>query len=300
MIQHKTKTTYSEYFDSLDEYYQTIDARPTNEAFMRDETLGLLTSTRLNNKDWAGTASWEEAQTLATKGDPESVKLIKNELLTDTDTDKAQTAPIVRNRTRLDMVGFAPCVPAYLAGRPQNMMNKRRTVLRAPKILNVAYCFGGTKSVRVHDRVNAGANVISAINSLQAKGYRINLYLCHKGTDRYSTSAINLIIKAKDAGDHTQITDLAYPLVNCSFLRRHEFRHIETLPTCKTFLRPYVRTYGRSSDFNKSDFAEITGKNTDNLTIISERKIREAPDSANVIAEIAANILAGRGLYCNE
>lgn len=296
MIQHKTKTTYSEYFDSLSEFYQTINARPTNEAFLtRKEIL----MSQCPDKKFTGTKSWEEAQTLATKGDPESVKLIKKELI----KDETQTAHVVRDRTRVDMVGFAPCVPAYLAGRPANMINKRRTVLRAPKILNVAYSFGGHCDVSARDRIKAGASMISAINSLQAKGYRINLYLCHKSTDRSGTSSISQTIKVKDAGDHTQITSLAYPLINCSFFRRHVFRHMETIPATKTFLRPYVSCYGYSSEFRKGDFAGIKGKSTDNLTIISEQRIRIAlrfNDEGHTISEIAANILAGRGLYCNE
>lgn len=301
MRQHKDDKLFCEYFDNLQDFYKTINTRDTNTGFKDFQKKGhKLSSKDTRNADWYGTADWEQAESLATKGDPNSVKLIKTELI----KAEKETAPVSKNQVKRDVVGFAPCVPAYLAGHPQSMINKRRTVMHAPKVINILYNATTTCATTSQDRVNSCAAFLSAVNSLQLKGYRFNLYTCfnayeYAGADK---KRIQLYIKMKDAGDHTQISSLAFPLINTSFYRRYVFRWIETIPVTKQFIKEFFFGYGYCDEVKKSDIKQITGREDNtNWVAISGRKIREsAATQSDKIKTIAANIIAGKGEFCND
>lgn len=284
MITKHTTTQFLEHFNSLREFYDTISTRETNPTFgnyYAEEGLPSHGTGKVFT-EFTGTDSWEEADGLAKDGDSKSAKKILNEMI----NNEKETENVMKKRVGLAPVGFAPCVPAYLAGHPANMYATRRTVKRAPKILNIFFSINAHAGVKTATRVKAGALILSAINSLQLAGYRINLFITVVSAKHGKT--LTCVIKAKDAGDHTQVSSLAYAFINPSFLRRHEFRWEETLPISKEFATPFLSSYGIPTQYKLQ-----TGEHG---AVIDEAAVRATylnTPAKDAIRRICKDILAG-------
>lgn len=145
----------------------------------------------------------------------------------------------IRRQSFNDVVGYAVHVPNYLTGVPTTMINSRRVSVRSQKVLNIVYNSTFHHGTNLDDVIDAGAKVLTYLRDLEAKGYRVNLYvmMSSKGGSEQCT----VLVKVKDSEQYLNITKTAYPIINPDFLRRHFCRLIE----CETRDGEFPLSYGK-------------------------------------------------------
>lgn len=145
----------------------------------------------------------------------------------------------LRRQSFNDVVGYAVHVPNYLTGVPTTMINSRLVSVRSSKVLNIVYNSTFHDGTDLNNVVDAGAQVLTYLRDLEAKGYRVNLYvmMSSKGGGEQCT----VMVKVKDSEQYLNITKTAYPIVNPDFLRKHFCRLIE----CETHDDEFPLSYGK-------------------------------------------------------
>lgn len=137
------------------------------------------------------------------------------------------------------VVGFAPNVPAYLAGTPNSMINVRQVRVRQ-RVLNFMYNTSVSWTVSAESIVKAAANVVSAIMIIEAGGVRVNVWAGEALKNDKSPDCLWLC-KIKDSNQRMDTLKMAYPIAHPSMLRRHWFRLLETTENVP---KSYVDGYG--------------------------------------------------------
>lgn len=218
----------TEIYNSVGEFYRTINSRPVSETF---SVRGSSLASTIGSEEFCGTPNIEAANELLLNGDEKNARNIQA-----VQVNKIGSVAYKKQITT-DVAGFAPCIPAYLSGRPRNMYAVRKKPVKTNIItlcVNVDVC----KSITVAKATEAGAKILSLINTLEQRNIRVNLYV--GGAATVKGQKTQLLVKVKDAGAPLNIMRAAYCIVNPSFLRRHLFKWLETLPhTSKKFLRAY-------------------------------------------------------------
>lgn len=214
-----------EKFDDIYEFADTIASRLPSP-YMKDRA-----SHREDGSGWYGTETYDEADLLLQVGYEKGVQAINN------------VTSILNNGeeriTRVAPVGAVPHVPNFLRGCPSNMIYRQR-LERPKKIINIFYDRGASSNVSSDDITTASARLLDLVEFLECRAYSVNLYVGSAtvfkncvyqfGANEIRTVRI-LSIKIKDARTNsTNRRKVAYLLVHPSFLRRHEFRWMETHP----------------------------------------------------------------------
>ena len=170
--------------------------------------------------EWYGTKTYQEAEERIKKGDDELAKMLRgSEKL-----DIHMPSTGIRKRMVTRVAGFAPHVPNFLAGVPNNMIWCEEKKVQK-KVLTVIYGCNTYGDETAEDIAKVSARVVSCIMSLERKGYRINLYasnVADSGSDR-----TGFITKLKDSGQHIDVLKMAFPLLSASWNRRFGFRFRE-------------------------------------------------------------------------
>lgn len=197
--------------------YESIDAMVRDLNSIR----GGSSSNAVCSSYWYGTRTYEEAVERITKGDDELAKILKGTEKLDIHVPSTAT----RKKIVTQVTGFAPHVPNFLAGVPNNMIFVKEQKI-AKKVITVVYGCNTYGEESVDTIAKVSARVVSCIMSLERKGYRINLYASnvaqYKG--RYKTG---FVTKLKDSGQHIDVLKLAFPLLSASWNRRFGFRFRE-------------------------------------------------------------------------
>lgn len=230
---------YVEFFDSLQSFSETINSRPTNKPF-KDYYKDDLKLVSMRETDsivaFSGTKSYAEADRLLREGDYENLNKLKAVNLQGTPKQNSE----YKTQVRKSVCGSLPNVPLYLRGVPACMLDFRRTKVPGRTvnlIINIAFDY----NVSVEDIVKTGAIIASAIKEIEGKGIRINLYALYSSA--YLKDSIIGVVNLKRAESPLNMLNIAYPLINPSFLRRTAFRFTETVPV-KKLPSSIVRRYG--------------------------------------------------------
>lgn len=180
--------------------------------------------------------TYNEADNLLRCGDMENARKISSRVQEITRMRGSGTQ--TRRRSFNDVVGYAVHVPNYLTGVPTTMINSRRVSVRSSKVLNIVYNSTFHHGTDLDEVIDAGAKVLTYLRDLEAKGYRVNLYvmMSSKGGGEQCT----VMVKVKDSEQYLNITKTAYPIVNPDFLRKHFCRLIE----CETHDGEFPLSYG--------------------------------------------------------
>lgn len=186
--------------------------------------LGTIKGTEHSNSTydatWYGSTSYEDAVTRITKGDDELAKKLRGtEKL-----DIQMPSTGVKKRIVTRVAGFAPHVPNYLAGVPNNMLWVEERKI-AKKVITVIYGCNTRYEASADEIAKVSARVVSAIMSLERKGYRINLYASNVAEN--GNRRCGFITKLKDSGQHIDVLKMAFPLLSASWNRRFGFRYRE-------------------------------------------------------------------------
>lgn len=211
-------TIVNERYNSIAEFQKALKRKKIGEIY--DET-------EEGRADFYGTNTHEEANKLLVNGDVFTATTIEN----CTSNKKFNRTT---NTIKQDFCGFAPNVGAVVSGSPINMYNVKRTTYRNTKVLNLIYFIGASCVVSKKEIAAAGAKLLNIINTLEARGYRINLFAARCATPIINgkiqkNSLLNLAIKIKDSGKHLNITKIAYPIAHPAFFRRHCFKWTDTV-----------------------------------------------------------------------
>ena len=186
-------------------------------------------------KDFCGTSTHKEADELLINGDTFTAKIIEG-------CNKNRRFNRTTNTIKQDFCGFVPNVGAVVSGSPINMYNVKQTTYRNTKVLNIVYFIGTSCTTDKEELAKAGAKLLNVINTIEARGYKINLYAATclipqiNGRKR-ADSRLNLAVKIKDSGKHLNITKIAYPIAHPAFFRRHCFKWADTV--CKNLTETY-------------------------------------------------------------
>ena len=220
-------------FNSVEEFAKWLQVTPQTAKGKEFDASNEISK---SNTKFAGTESFEEAQSLLKCGD----KVNADKIAATIRKIKAQgKGNETRNKLYNSPCGFMPVVPKVLAGDPQNMLAIRKERYNSTKVLNVAYNVAVDCTRTTEDLIETAAKVANVIASLEKNGYRVNLYAYACGRD-LKYNYYSLLVKIKDSGKYLDTLRIAYPLVNPSFYRRHVFGYMERL---KGF---YLnRTYGK-------------------------------------------------------
>lgn len=206
---------FLEKFESISDFQRAINSRETEE-FYKERM-----SSEVGSKEFTNTESYEEAENLLSYGDKKAVaKLVE--------CNGKRMNEAKKNTIYNSPIGFVPNVPNYLSGRPDNMFAIKPQTYKSCKVLNVCVNSVTKCSVESEDILVFNKRLLNVVYTLEKQGYRLNLYV---GTALYFEQTKNIgacFVKVKDSGKLLNVTNVAYPLCNVSFARRHMFKWTET------------------------------------------------------------------------
>ncbi len=217
-------------FENLNSFLSYLDKSKATKLFLDDvdnkvEDLNSM-STSPSRIEFTGTKSYADATDLMRFGDRKNFESLNREIKKV--TRLKGSGEQVRMIAEKSVVGCLPIIPAYLSGLPTNMLNIRRQKVVNNKVLNIVYSTVVDWTWSTDNIIKAGAALLSAINSIEKQGYRVNLYAVNllntsKG-EKFGT-----LIKIKSSDEYLDLLKCAYPLINPSFIRRHLAKYIESL-----------------------------------------------------------------------
>lgn len=180
--------------------------------------------------DFTKTNSYEEAEDLLLHGwDFMSQKLTK-------EIQNKKCKQSYKNKTVYGVQGFQACVPRYLQGMPDSMLSNKRVVTKQ-KTIDIVKDFGYSGRTTTDVMEEESIKVLRLVDSLESKGYRVNLSLVF--VSKYRGKYIGIMVKIKNASQRMNIKQMAFPLVHPSMFRRVLFGVIERLEETKDFGQGY-------------------------------------------------------------
>ena len=203
-------------FDSLEDYLAYLEGAAVQEAFEGGA------ASELGSEDFTGTRDLPHAIDLARHGWHEGFgELVR---LTDRVKRAMDYSPEVHS-TFHDYVGFAPDVKAYLEGSPLSMVNA--PVVQKPHVdlfMNTSID-GFVDEADVYRR---GAAVLALSEVVEACGTMVDLHLFEMSFIDKDVMLAEFAVKARD--ERVNLAKLHFPLCHPSWIRRLNFRLIETMP----------------------------------------------------------------------
>lgn len=219
-------------FASLGEYLSYLEHAPTSPAFQDME------GSKQGSAAFTGTESFEEAVRLARFGSQEGF----DELVGLTEKIKRSLDMVFGyRRTFNDYVGFAPDVKAYLEGSPLSMVNRYvRPKRRVTIYFNTSYD-GNADPRRILHR---GACLLSAVEVLELLDLSVDLRVFEMSyCTEFDAHVSEFALKNPD--ERLNMQKLCFPLCHPSWVRRLNFRLIETTPGIAP---EWAATYGTPAD----------------------------------------------------
>lgn len=210
-----------EKYDSIKGFVDTIDKRNTNSVFK-----GGRLASETGSYTFTGTDNMDEAKTLLVHGYDAPLKNIEKGLKANSVNKKFKDIPKVRPRN--NVVGVVPHVPNSLLGLPESMINLEKTTNKV-KVVSINYDMSISCSYSTEDIEKSGTILLSIINLLELRGYRVELNVIAFSGQNSNELAI-VKVKVKDYRQPLDLLKCCFPLVHPSFFRRLGFRWLETVP----------------------------------------------------------------------
>lgn len=133
------------------------------------------------------------------------------------------------------VVGFAPNVPAAIAGRPLNM--RRAIKVNQPRrVVSIVYNGSVSCDIDTSDIEKNATKLFNVICGLERAGVRVELWVCDTSDNKKKQRAtITLAVKIKSADQPLNVLKMCYPVVHPSFTRRHALSVMERLEVKESF-----------------------------------------------------------------
>ena len=137
--------------------------------------------------------------------------------MVDTATDTATAQELDRPAIGLEQCGFAPCVPAYMAGSPDNML-AFSAVEPTRKLLRVGVSVAYSCRVTGEQVANRGRAILANVNALERAGYRVELIAVWGA--KAGNRSVQVSMTVKESHDAYAPTSVAFALTEDGFARR--------------------------------------------------------------------------------
>jgi hypothetical protein len=221
----KNRVSVHEHFKSLTHLIDTMEQRPVNKAFEKEDDLSSQRDETKKENPWSGTKTYNDAMEIIKAGYYEPLERMKKAII-----NLGKKEPNSRPKLKNDFVGFTPHVPNTLMNLPITMINKEKRPNK-PKTIHLIYNFGASAKTTPDEMITGGINFISLVNSLEKQGYSVKIDLISSfGTDKTLSS---MTVNVKGYGQKVNLLKLTFPLVHPSMLRRVSFKWLETTPGLK-------------------------------------------------------------------
>lgn len=218
-------------FGSIKEMTKMINSRKVNTTVFGSE---YNCDSITGSKAFTGTYSYEEAEHLLTYGwDCEYLNAIKKGV-----ENLKVTGYNNRRRTKVDVVGYTPCVPRAIQGLPDSMFNTH-TIREKVKTITIVYDGSVSCNIKESDMTKAGIALLGVVNTLEARGIKVELDLCYgtfvnsisRKKRKYQDEITLTRLTVKKFRDSLDLKKIVFPIANPSMFRRIYFRYLETMPT---------------------------------------------------------------------
>lgn len=233
---------------------------------------------KVDDPDWYGVASYQEALDLMETGYQPTVDELKKGI-------KANLSGQAKRITfHNDVVGYAPIVPLAIMGVPQSMMNSHMKQVKA-KVIDVYYDMTATCDKEPKQFIDAGAKLLGAIMELEMQGYRMNVY-CVQGYFSPGSGCDLLCVRVKSANQPLDLKRISFPLTHPAFFRVIGFDWYSKVPGG---IHRWGYGHNLSRDFNnehmQNGFKELFGNNA---VVFSASQIIKNKDSKDHLKEVIA------------
>lgn len=243
---------------------------------------GRRNASETGSKPFTGTASFEQADNLRRKGDKKSLAMLNEYKIK---FDKyIQYNNGYKIKQRNDIHGFVPIVPNAIIGLPLAMINQSRETKKV-KGIDILYNVSVKCSTSRKDITRKGAVMLSLIDALERKGFRVNLKVgsvCMGGNTVHG-----VITTMKRYDEPLNIRKLAYYLVNPSCLRRTFFKLEETISELTDITND---GYGDNAKFDKQR-KRLKAIYGEQLRIVDSSIVENTDISDDKLFEKMSNVL---------
>lgn len=223
------------HYKSISEFYKYICDTPFNEPFRWAHH-----SSVESNYRFAHTYSFDEAVNLLKHGWGEMAQKLTQRL------NVCATPEVQRQmETIIDVAGFQPIVPLYLAGVPTNMVSRQFRPVKQ-KVVNITKLLNYSAGVSTEEIIEQSVIAMRIVKKLEAQGLRVNLSIA-VGTAAGDSEIVGKI-RLKGANEKLNVSKLAFPMVHPSMLRRLYLRYIEVEPHVT---QRFVGGYGRPISYQR-------------------------------------------------
>lgn len=223
------------HYKSISEFYKYICDTPFNEPFRWAHHDSVESNYR-----FAHTYSFDEAVNLLKHGWGEMAQKLTQRL------NVCATPEVQRQmETIIDVAGFQPIVPLYLAGVPTNMVSRQFRPVKQ-KVVNITKLLNYSAGVSTEEIIEQSVIAMRIVKKLEAQGLRVNLSIA-VGSTAGDTEIVGKI-RLKGANEKLNVSKLAFPMVHPSMLRRLYLRYIEVEPHVT---QRFVGGYGRPISYQR-------------------------------------------------
>lgn len=234
------------------------------------------------SKSFTGTASFEQADNLRRKGDKKSLSMLNDYKIK---FDKyIQYSNGYKIKQRNDIHGFVPIVPNAIIGLPLSMINQSREPKKV-KGIDIFYNVSIGCATSTEYIARKGAIMLSLIDALERKGFRVNLKVGSVCMKRNTVHGVIATMKRYD--EPLNIRKLAYYLVNPSCLRRTFFKLKETISELTDVTND---GYGTNDKFDKQR-KRLKAIYGEQLRIVDSQIMENIDISDNELFEKMCNVL---------
>jgi hypothetical protein len=217
--------TYVTEYASLDEFLKDINSLPNNR-FMKE--IKASQRTYSNDSNWSGTATYERAVELITKGwESQAKKLAKT-------VRPVSGSPsfVQHSKPAYGVVGSQASVPRYLQGIPTNMIS-RQTTYSKQKVITITKDVCYSCGVSAEEILEESTKAFQIIQALENGGQRVrlNVMVATFRNDPKRGRLLNICkVCIKQPEERLNISKMAFPISHPSMLRRFFFKWWETDP----------------------------------------------------------------------
>lgn len=215
-------------FSSLHEFANWISENPVISGFPE-------ISKECGDADFFGTEDYETADALMRDGWDAGAADVKKIML-----DRCDGYESVR-RLALSVVGVVPCIPAYMANSPKNMIAIRRRNVPRP-VVTICYNCAVSAAASADDIKLTAAKLLNVVRGLEAGGVGVDLWACSFSQSVSGNESAAMAVRIKSSSEPFNVLNMSYPLIHPSFNRRHKFAFIER---CGVSSRLWANGYGR-------------------------------------------------------